>query len=172
MHVRTWLALLVLLGGSSGFRISGSGQEISRRLRAAAISEAVLARRSEIREEFKVNACSVYAALDRHADYAKLLDRRVVMMLSGETSNECATPRAYVSGSGPWWEVQAITEGSGTEMILRARFVAPFTGERDEEYVVERGDQGSGVRVTMIRLLRTIDKITQPLVPGRTAPRN
>ncbi|HEX8433081.1 MAG TPA: hypothetical protein VF625_17470 [Longimicrobium sp.] len=157
--------LAVALLGCAGFTA-----RISVQLRARAISEVIVARQREISPDFRVNACSVFLALDRRADFATLLDPPAARALGGDVAGGCSPARQYARGSGSWWEVAGIAEESGGRMVVRARLVVPFAAERDEEFRIRRDRSTGAVVVSEIRLARTIEKLTQPLVPPRVAP--
>lgn len=159
-HVLLVLALGVCGAGCAAAQPAAGPP--SPQARAAAVSAALLARGRELPDRVAVDACTVAQALGDGDAALRLLDERVRPLVQG-SPGDC--PRgAYAPGSGPWWEVLSVEQTGPDRLLLRARWLAPFSRERTEDYLLARGPGGE-LRVTEIRLTPGIEKDTQPIIP-------
>jgi len=120
------------------------------RLRAEVVSEVIIMRYGRIADWGKVDACSVYQALERDPTFRERLDTTARSKLTGETAATCSSPQAEAHVRGRWY-IREITRGGPSEITVRVGVIGE-SGTHREIYVLDQG-YGRGVwRLRDVRL--------------------
>jgi len=120
------------------------------RLRAEVLSEVIIMRYGRISDWGRVDACSVYQALERDPTFRERLDTTARSKLTDETAATCSSPHTEAHVQGRWY-IREITRGGQAEITVRVGVIGE-SGTHRELYVLDQG-YGRGMwRLRDVRL--------------------